>query len=103
VNNAGWLGFWDFLKNLKELQLMSQCFLESPSTSTAEREVSALQNPERERLRVLVIGSRDGVVETIHDLHHRGFAEVGLWSPLLPAPSSGEVMSILTRDRRVEG
>jgi hypothetical protein len=82
---------------------MSQCFLESPNVPTAEREVSALQNPDRERLRVLVIGSRDGVVETIHDLHHRGFAEVGLWSPLLPAPSSGEVMSILTRDRRVGG
>jgi hypothetical protein len=82
---------------------MSQCFLESPSTPTAEREVSVLQNPDRERLRVLIIGSRDGVVETIHDLHHRGFAEVSLWSPLLPAPSSGEVMSILTRDRRVGG
>jgi alkanesulfonate monooxygenase SsuD/methylene tetrahydromethanopterin reductase-like flavin-dependent oxidoreductase (luciferase family) len=103
VNNAGWLGFWDFLKNQKELQLMSQCFLESPSTPIVEREVSALQNPDRERLRVLIIGSRDGVIETIHDLHHRGFAEVSLWSPLLPAPNSGEVMSILTRDRRVGG
>jgi len=81
---------------------MFHCFLESPSTPV-EREVLALQNPDRERLRVLIIGSRDGVIETIHDLHRRGFAEVGLWSPLLPAPSSGEVMSILTRDRRVGG
>ncbi|MBD2055945.1 hypothetical protein H6F88_07920 [Oculatella sp. FACHB-28] len=88
---------------------MSQCFLESPNASTVEREVSALQNSERDypiggtashRLRVLIIGSRDGVIETIHDLYHRGFAEVSAWSPLLPAPSSGEVMSILTRDRR---
>ena len=82
---------------------MSQCFLESPSTSAVEREVSALQNADRERLRILVIGSRDGVIETIHDLYRRGFAEVNAWSPLLPAPSSGEVMSILTRDRRREG
>jgi alkanesulfonate monooxygenase SsuD/methylene tetrahydromethanopterin reductase-like flavin-dependent oxidoreductase (luciferase family) len=81
---------------------MSQCFLKSPSTPAAERE-SALQNPERERLRILVIGSRDGVIETIHDLYRRGFAEVSAWSPLLPAPSSGEVMSILTRDRGREG
>ena len=81
---------------------MSQCFLD-PNAPTVAREVAALQNSERDRLRVLVIGSRDGVIETIHDLHHRGFAEVGLWSPLLPAPSSGEVMSILTRDRRVGG
>ncbi|MBD2071876.1 hypothetical protein H6F93_30880 [Leptolyngbya sp. FACHB-671] len=79
---------------------MSQCFLESPNVPTIDREVSALQNSERDRLRVLIIGSRDGVIETIHDLYHRGFAEVNAWSPLLPAPSSGEVMSILTRDRR---
>jgi hypothetical protein len=78
---------------------MFQSFLDS-NASIVEREIAALQNPDRERLRVLIIGSRDGVTETIYDLHHRGFAEVGLWSPLLPAPSSGEVMSILTRDRR---
>jgi hypothetical protein len=79
---------------------MSQCFLESPSAPAVERESSALQNSERERLRVLIIGSRDGVIETIHDLYRCDFAEVNAWSPLLPAPSSGEVMSILTRDRR---
>ncbi|MBD1871521.1 hypothetical protein H6F88_14230 [Oculatella sp. FACHB-28] len=82
---------------------MSQCFLESPNAPTVEREVSALHNPDRDRLRVLIIGSRDGVIETIHDLYHRGFAEVSAWSPLLPAPSSGEVMSILTGDRRRGG
>ncbi|MBD1870645.1 hypothetical protein H6F95_25760 [Cyanobacteria bacterium FACHB-471] len=63
---------------------MSQCFLDS-NTPTVEK-VSALRNADRDRLRVLVIGSRDGVIETIHDLHRRGFAEVGMWSPLLPAP-----------------
>jgi hypothetical protein len=87
---------------------MSECFLESANAPTVERE-SALQNSDRDyptggtashRLRVLIIGSRDGVIETIHDLYRRGFAEPGAWSPLLPAPSSGEVMSILTRDRR---
>jgi hypothetical protein len=78
---------------------MSHCFLDSPNTPV-EREVLALQNPDRERLRVLIIGSRDGVIETIHDLHRRGFAEAGRWSPLLPAPSTGEVMSILMCDRR---
>lgn len=82
---------------------MSQCFLESPSAPVVEREFFALQNPDRERLRILVIGSRDGVIETIHDLYRRGFAEVSEWSPLLPAPSSGEAMSILTRDRRRAG
>jgi hypothetical protein len=53
--------------------------------------------PNREPLRVLVIGSRKGVTSTIQTLYRLGFAEVGEWSPLLPAPNAGEVMSILTR------
>jgi hypothetical protein len=53
--------------------------------------------PEREPLRILVIGSRKGVIGTIHTLHRLRFAEVGAWSPLLPGPNPGEVMSILTR------
>jgi hypothetical protein len=55
---------------------------------------------EGEKVRVLVIGSRGGVIETIHTLHSLGYAEVGAWSPLLPAATDGEVMSILTRQRQ---
>ncbi|NJN88851.1 MAG: hypothetical protein HC881_24435 [Leptolyngbyaceae cyanobacterium SL_7_1] len=39
------------------------------------------------------------MIETIHNLHRRGFAEVNDWSTLLPTPISGEMMSILRRDR----
>jgi len=81
---------------------MTNCFLDL-NLPTVEREVTALQNPDREPLRILVIGSRDGVIETIHDLHRRSFAEVSLWSPLLPTPNLHEVMSILTRYRKREG
>jgi hypothetical protein len=55
---------------------------------------------EFEALRVLIIGSSDGVTETIQNLHVRRFANATDWSPLLPASSPGEVMSILTRARR---
>ena len=55
-----------------------------------------------EEVHVLVISSPNGVRETVHELHRRGFAEVGTWSKLLPAPTSGEVMSILTRRRARE-
>jgi len=58
-------------------------------TSTAE--------PDRESLRILVIGSRQGVLGTIQTLHRLRFAEVHEWSPLLPSANPGEVMSILTR------
>ena len=50
-----------------------------------------------ERLLILAIGTRDRVINCIHELHQRGFAHVSAWSPLLPAPSTHEVMSILTR------
>ncbi|KAM3115221.1 hypothetical protein [Phormidesmis sp. 146-33] len=53
-----------------------------------------------ERLLVLVIGSSEGTIETIHNLYARSFAEVSDWSPLLPAPYPREVVSILSRRRR---
>ena len=52
-----------------------------------------------ERLRVLIIGSEEGVTETIHTLEKLRYAEVRSWSPILPVPNSTEVMSILTRWR----
>jgi alkanesulfonate monooxygenase SsuD/methylene tetrahydromethanopterin reductase-like flavin-dependent oxidoreductase (luciferase family) len=57
--------------------------------------------PHREQLAVLLIGSPEGVRENIHELHQRGYAEAGDWSGLLPAPNSGEVMSVLIRYRLV--
>ncbi|MBW4421430.1 MAG: hypothetical protein KME13_19720 [Myxacorys californica WJT36-NPBG1] len=63
--------------------------------------VSRLENESSnsDRLRLLAIGSREGVIETIHTLHVLGYAEAGAWSPVLPVPNSTEVMSILTRQR----
>jgi len=57
---------------------------------------------EWEIVRVMVIGSDRGVNSTIKLLHVLGFAQVGDWSRLLPAPNSSEVMSILTRRLRRE-
>jgi hypothetical protein len=36
---------------------------------------------------VLVIGSREGVTETIQQLHVLRYAEVAAWSPILPVPN----------------
>lgn len=55
-----------------------------------------------EVVRVLVIGSHRGVNSTIRTLHVLRFAQVKDWSSLLPAPGSGEVMSILTRRIKFE-
>lgn len=84
--------------------VLSSLFLQnlSQSASTTPPDPTPLNfspqpSPNREPLRVLVIGSRQGVTSTIQTLYRLGFAPVNEWSPLLPAPSSGEVMSILTR------
>ena len=47
----------------------------------------------------MLIGSTEGITATIHNLHRRGFAEVGDWSPLLPW-GEGEMMSVLTKRLR---
>ena len=52
--------------------------------------------PHTESLRVMLIGSAAAITATIHNLHRRGFAEVGGWSPLLPW-GEGEMMSVLTK------
>ena len=49
-----------------------------------------------ELLRVMLIGSATSITATIHNLHRRGFAEVGAWSPLIPW-GEGEMMSVLTK------
>jgi hypothetical protein len=84
--------------------LMLKSFLffasDAPSSESAEIPASSFSEallPERESLRILVIGSRRGVTTTIQTLHQLRFAEVHDWSPLLPAANPGEVMSILTR------
>ncbi|HLO85263.1 MAG TPA: hypothetical protein VK203_09665 [Nostocaceae cyanobacterium] len=61
--------------------------------SSAFNEVS----PSREAVKIMVVGSRQGVNSIIRTLHKLGFAEVGEWSPLLPSTQPGEVMSVLTR------
>jgi hypothetical protein len=61
--------------------------------------------PKREPLRHLLIGSPQGVQQTIHYLHNLGYSEAGLWSSQLPihnqeliiTPYEGEVLRMLVR------
>ncbi|NJK75061.1 MAG: hypothetical protein HC942_14700 [Microcoleus sp. SU_5_6] len=79
---------------------MPQNFLTNTSqnsTMPASTDVVASPLPRRESVKLMVIGSRQGVLNIIYTLFRLGFAEVGEWSPLLPGPQPGEVMSILIR------
>jgi hypothetical protein len=50
-------------------------------------------------LRIVLIGSADQIIQTTHQLHSLGFADVNDWSPVLPLPNSTDVFSLLTRSR----
>jgi hypothetical protein len=49
--------------------------------------------PPRRPLRVLLLGDREDVLETIKNLHRRGFAPAGEWSKAIACPHAGEVVS----------
>ncbi|MHC5762604.1 hypothetical protein [Nostoc sp.] len=79
--------------------MITQSFLsgvEDQSTPVLNQSTSQ-KEPNREPLKHLLIGSSKAVTSTIHYLQVIGYADVGDWSPLLPSPNPGEVMSILNR------
>ncbi len=83
---------------------MSEEFLPDTSeTPTLPVSSSTPSEPSsrREPIKVLVIGSPQGVNSTIHNLYSRGFAEVTAWSPLQATSNPGEVMSVLRRQIRI--
>ena len=49
-----------------------------------------------ERVRVMIFGSSYGVTYAIRWLYRLQFAHISEWSFLMPAPSEGEFMSIVT-------
>jgi len=55
--------------------------------------------PNREPVKVVLMSSEAGVREAIHQLHNLRFREATTWSPLLPTPEPGIVMSINTHYR----
>jgi hypothetical protein len=67
------------------------------SFSLPDADTLPAETDDYEIVKVLVISSHKGVTFTIHTLYALRFAQISEWSPLLPAPNSGEVMSILTR------
>lgn len=44
----------------------------------------------RRPLRIVLLGSRQHISDTIKNLHRRGFAEAGEWSEPIPCPDSTE-------------
>jgi hypothetical protein len=49
----------------------------------------------RRPLRVVLLGSRQDVIETVKNLHRRGFAQAGEWSAPIPCPDGTAVERLL--------
>jgi ACT domain-containing protein len=60
-----------------------------------DRAQSVEELPEREKLKLILIGSIAGIKEQIHKLHVLGFADAGDWSRLVSVPGEAVVMSVL--------
>jgi len=58
----------------------------------AARPASGLPLSDRRPLRVLLVGDRQDVLDTIKNLHQRGFAPAGEWSRVIVCPTANEVM-----------
>ena len=52
---------------------------------------------DRYPIRLLAMGIPYGVNQVIHELHVRGFAEVGAWSPAIRAQNPEEIIRVMTR------
>ncbi|WP_008307706.1 hypothetical protein [Leptolyngbya sp. PCC 6406] len=91
--------------------MQTQAFLaaDSQASETVGVELSlklyTYPKPDREPVKILVIGSKAAVSAIVHSLHQRRFAEVLEWTDFLPAPSEtnplrthpGEVMKALIK------
>jgi hypothetical protein len=78
---------------------MSTTFLADADRSPAVRVALDIYPPPeagREAVRLIAIGSRQGISRLIHRLHNLGFAEAGAWSRLIPTANPDEFMSVLT-------
>jgi hypothetical protein len=80
------------------------------ASAPASGQPAAIPLSEPDPLKHLLIGSPRAIQQTIHRLHNLGYADAGLWSPLLALPqpqlvitaTAGEMMSLLRRSLHFE-
>jgi hypothetical protein len=93
--NAGWLGFWLSSPLAKPgVTIMADFVQDLGDDYSHTTQVGAFSpSPSRRPLRVLLLGTREDVTETIKNLHQRGFAAAGDWTKPVACPHAGEKVS----------
>lgn len=65
--------------------------------STVSAVNSSTPEPDKEPVKLYLVGSLRGIASITHSLHRRGFAEVNAWSKPQPTGLPGEYVSVLVR------
>ena len=88
----------------KEFDIIEQAIRQAELEGDIQEQTDLTANqPQRQSLKLLVIGSPEVVNSAIHHLQLIGYAEVGDWSRSLPYPNnSEETMRILLRKVTVQ-
>jgi hypothetical protein len=85
------------------LSYPSQFGEESPMNMQLQELLQRFDVAERSRDKIqhVLIGSPERIYEVTHLLHALRYADVGLWSPIVPMPGSELSMSVLTKYRSI--
>jgi hypothetical protein len=79
--------------------IMAQEFLPNPDASSAPPNppFDRSSKPDREPVRLMLVGSRHGITTIIHTLHVKRFAPADEWSDFQIEPMTGQWMCVLTK------
>jgi hypothetical protein len=76
---------------------MAKNFLTEPPNNTQPNPAPTHERENKEPVRVIVIGSRKGIITVVHWLVRLGFTQMAEWSSLQPAPNTGKWMCVVTK------
>lgn len=81
---------------------MAEEFISTENDPSESAKAIAPTHPDREPVKIMIIGSRWAIHLIIHTLYRLGFAQVSEWSKLQIEPTTRRFMSVLTRYVRSE-
>ena len=76
---------------------MAKDFLTEPPNDTQQDAEPTDDRENREPVRIMVVGSRQGITAVVNWLVRLGFAQMADWSDLQPVPNTGQWMRVLTK------
>lgn len=76
---------------------MAEEFLTEPPKDIQQDAVPTDDRENREPVRIMVVGSRQGITAVVNWLVRLGFAQMADWSHLQRVPNTGQWMRVLTK------